>query len=118
MIISLISIGAAFIVLGEVFGLLSFIRGLKFQNYLRLEHKDIFDRLALSGGNRGDQEANVINLADLWKYIKSTEDDNIAGIIRFKMKIRRYFKMFVVFSGIGIISVLAAVVALLVFHGQ
>ena len=116
MVISLITIGAVFIIWGKVFGILSLLRLLRFQKYLRLEHKEIFDRLAVSGGNIGDQGGNAENLANLWKYVNSPEDDDIVGIKRFKMKIRRYFQMFVLLCGMGIISVLAAVVALFVFH--
>ena len=113
MVLILITIGAVFFIAGKAFGLASVFVGLKFQYFLYSEHKDIFDRLSVSGEVCGDNERRTINSASLWRYIKSAEDDPVAKIFRYKNKIKRYFLLFAIFCMIGISSFIAAVVVLL-----
>ena len=111
MVLILVIIGAAFFVAGKVFGLVSVFVGLKFQYYLFAEHKEIFDRLSVSGA--GEKEGRSISSASLWRYIKSAEDDQVAGIFRYKSKIKRNFIRFAIFCMIGVSSFFAAIVVLI-----
>jgi len=114
MVLILVIIGAIFFIAGKAFGLTSVFVGLKFQYYLYAEHKEIFDRLSVSGAACGEKESRSINSASLWRYIKSSEDDQVAKIFRYKSKIKRNFIRFAIFCMIGISSFIAAVVVLIV----
>jgi len=115
MIVFLIIIGAFFLIVGKLYGLLSVLQGSRFQFYLCNKHEEIFRRLASSGADPKNREGLSVNSASLWRYIKSPEDDMIPEIFQYKKKIKRSFIIFAIFSMIGISSFLAAAVVLIVF---
>jgi len=103
--------------MGMVAGMMTVFRGVNFQFYLCREHEEIFGRLAASSAdpaNPADTENRSVSSTSLWTYIKGPEDNAIPEIFRYKNKIKRSFIIFVIFCMIGIFSLFAATVALIV----
>ena len=110
----LIVIGAMFFFAGMVSGLVSVFRGSKLHDYLYREQRNIFERLSVPGTDPAYPDDRFIHSKNLWRYIKSGEDNAVAEIFQYKKKIKRSFLLFAIFCMIGISSVFTAVIILIV----
>jgi hypothetical protein len=108
MIVILILIGALFFLTGLVFGLLSVFVASRFQYYLVREHGDIVRKIVGRDTGAGGKDDAPVSSGDLWKYIKSDEDNGIREIARYKNKIKKAFLIFSIFCFIGLASLGAA----------
>jgi hypothetical protein len=106
-------IGASFSLAGMAFGLTSVFWGSKLQDFLFDEHNDVFRKLSAPGADPGDEGYRAVSSANLWKYEKSPEGNDLPGIRRYKNRIMRSFMLFCIFSLMGIASFLAVFIVFL-----